>query len=45
MNVAINEKEKLLRDMTNNQIDLEYRLITDMKEEYHHKISQLEKEK
>jgi hypothetical protein len=31
MHHTIIEKEKLLRDMTNNQIDLEYRLISDMK--------------
>ena len=31
--------------MTNNQIDLEYRLITEMKEEYYHKIKALELEK
>ena len=35
----------MLRDMTNNQIDLEYRLISDMKEEYHTKIRNLEREK
>lgn len=34
-----------MRDLTNNQIDLEYRLISDMKEEYHHKIRTLEREK
>lgn len=31
--------------MTNNQIDLEYRLITEMKEEYYNKIKALEFEK
>ncbi len=45
VNQTIVEKEKLLRDMTNNQIDLEYRLISDMKEEYHTKIRNLEREK
>lgn len=39
------EKERQLRDLTNNQIDLEYRLISDMKEEYHNKIRTLEREK
>jgi len=45
MNECIVEKEKQLRDLTNNQIDLEYRLISDMKEEYHNKIRTLEREK
>jgi hypothetical protein len=31
MHQCIVEKEKQLRDLTNNQIDLEYRLISDMK--------------
>lgn len=45
MNNFIVEKEQLLRDLTNNQIDLEYQLISNMKEEYHNKIRNLEKEK
>jgi hypothetical protein len=39
---VIGEKEQELREMTNNQIDLEYRLITEMKEEYYNKIKALE---
>ena len=41
----IEEKESYLNSMTNNQIQLEYQLIEEMKQEYHHKVMSLEKEK
>jgi hypothetical protein len=42
---AIEEKESMLSRMAGEQMELEYRLIEEMKEEYHQKITELEKQK
>ena len=39
------ERERFLEEATQRQIGLEAQLIGEMKQEYHHKIAQLEREK
>ena len=45
MENVIEEKESILNKIANEQMELEYKLIEEMKEEYHRKISELEREK
>jgi hypothetical protein len=37
----INEKENILKEMAQEQMELEMKLILEMKEKYHQKISEL----
>lgn len=39
----IREQEERLQAMTEDQINLEYQLISEVKQEYHQKIQSLEK--